>query len=325
MTIGTQQDFRIAPEEFFGGMVEVVEQNADAFNAASGGAIRLVPERRRGHYAAESFISRVASLVTRRDIDAVTDVADTPLAQAETVGIKINRRIGPVANTLDSLRKLGRDPGEMSFLLGRQIGKAVAVDYVDTALRAASAALSGVAALDLDVSGEADPGLAHGTLVRAMARLGDAGGRISCFVMHSKPYYDLMAQSVADKVFEVAGVTIYQGTVASFGRPTLVIDSPALVTPGTPDRYRVLGLVEDAIEVAESEERSIVSDVITGLENLVMRIQGEYAFNVRLRGFAWDVVAGGINPTDVALEQKTNWQVAAADVKSLAGVRLTVA
>jgi hypothetical protein len=134
-----------------------------------------------------------------------------------------------------------------------------------------------------------------------------------------------MAQSVADTVFEVAGVTIYQGTVASFGRPTLVIDSPALVAPGTPDRYRVLGLVEDAIEVAESEERSIVSDVITGLENLVMRIQGEYAFNVRLRGFAWDVVAGGINPTDAALEQKTNWQVAAADVKSLAGVRLTVA
>ncbi|GGB51533.1 hypothetical protein GCM10011505_35750 [Tistrella bauzanensis] len=325
MTIGTQQDFRIAPEEFFGGMVEVVEQNAEAFNAASAGAIRLVPERRRGHYAAESFIARVAALVTRRDINAVTGVGDTPLTQAETIGIKVNRRIGPVANTLDSLRKLGRDPGEMSFLLGRQIGKAVAVDYVDTALRAASTAIGGQAGLTLDISAESEPGLAHGALVRAMAKLGDAGGRLSCFVMHSKPYYDLMAQSIADKVFEVAGVTIYQGTVATFGRPTVVIDSPALMVAGSPNKYRVLGLVEDAVEVAESEERSIVSDVVTGLENLVMRIQGEYAFNIRVRGFAWDVAGGGINPTDAAIATAANWDAVAADPKGMAGVRLTVA
>ena len=56
--------------------------------------IRLVPERRRGHYAAESFISRVASLVTRRDIDAVTDVADTLDGAVEVPADAVQRPAG---------------------------------------------------------------------------------------------------------------------------------------------------------------------------------------------------------------------------------------
>lgn len=130
--------------------------------------------------------------------------------------------------------------------------------------------------------------------------MGDAANGITCWVMHSKAYFDLMSQAIADKIFEVSGVTIYEGSVATFNRPTIVVDSPALFTAGTPDTYSVLGLVENAIEVAESEERSIISDVVTGFENLILRIQGEYAFNLRLKGFAWDTVGGGVNPTDTA-------------------------
>ncbi|MGH9339528.1 MAG: major capsid protein, partial [Acidobacteriota bacterium] len=56
--------------------------------------------------------------------------------------------------------------------------------------------------------------------------------------------------------------------------------------------------------------------------NLVMRIQGEYAYNLRLRGFAWDVTNGGANPTDSALGTSTNWDKAATADKSLAGIRI---
>lgn len=324
MAIGTANDFKVSPEEFFGGMVEVIEQNADAFNVASNNALRLVPERKRGHYESISFISQIANLVTRRDLASTAALTDAAMSQGETVGIKINRKIGPVANTIDSFRKLGGDASEMSFLLGRQVGKAVAVDYVNTALSGTVSALSQVAAVNYDASGDATPTLTHQHLVTALSKMGDSANQLTCWVMHSKAYFDLMSQAITDKIFEVSGVTIYEGSVATFNRPTIVVDSPALFAAGTPDTYSVLGLVENAVEVAESEERSIVSDVVTGYENLIMRIQGEYAFNLRLKGFGWDTVSGGVNPTDTAIATGANWLKVASDDKSLPGVRLKV-
>lgn len=324
MAIGKESDFKVYDEEFFGGMVEVLEQNANAFNAASANTIQLVPRRIAGHFEKESFVKLIAGLVGRRDITSTADVTDAALTQGELAGVKINRRIGPVANTLDSFKKISKDPSEMSFLLGQQTGSAVAVDYINTALSAVVAALSAIAALNYDGTGDTPATLTHIKLVKGLSKMGDASGKVKAWVMHSKTYFDLVQQAITDKVFEVAGVVIMSGNVATLGKPTIVIDSPALITTGTPDTYSILGLVEMAAEVAESEERQIVSDLITGKENLVLRIQGEYAFNLKIKGFTWDITNGGKNPTDSALATSTNWDNQMANVKSLAGVRVKV-
>ena len=326
MAIGKASDFVVYPEQFFGGVIETLQQNADIFNAASNGTIQLVTKLHKGHYENESFFKALTSLVNRRDITSVAAVADTPLTQGEMIRVKINRKIGPVAQTLDAFRKVSMDPGEMSFILGQQTGVAVALDYVNTALLALDAALSGVAGLNYDASGLTSPESAtitHTNLVRTMAKMGDASNRISAWVMHSKPFFDLMENVVADKVGEIATTVIYGGTPATFGRPVIVTDSPSLATTtsaGT--KYHILGLTQGAVVVEESEERQIVSDIITGLENLVMRVQGEYAFNLGMKGFTWDTT-GGINPTNAALGTAANWDAAMADIKNLAGIRLT--
>ena len=72
-------------------------------------------------------------------------------------------------------------------------------------------------------------------------------------------------------------------------------------------------------QVVESEERQVVSDLITGLENLVMRVQGEYAFNVGVKGYKWNTTA---NPADAALATGANWTKVATSDKSTAGVML---
>ena len=241
--------------------------------------------------------------------------------------VKLNRKIGPVANTFDSFKKIEQNPQALSFMLGQQIGQAVSIEMINTALGALSAALSGVAGLTHDASGAtgADgPKITHTNLVTAMAQMGDRSNRLIAWVMHSKNYFDLVKQAIADKIFEVAGVTIYSGNVATFNRPVVVIDSDSLVISGTTDEYAVLGLVENAAVISESEERDIVSDVVTGLENLVIRVQGEYAYNLGLKGFAWDVTNGGANPAAAAITTATNWDKASTDDKSLAGVRLVV-
>ncbi len=297
MAIGTKSDFIIYHEEFFGGLVEVLQQNADAFNQASNNAIRLVPMAHRGDYEKESFFKEITALVSRRDPTSTAAATDAAFVQGEQVSVKLSRKIGPVANTLDSFRKIATDPSEFSFLLGQQYGQAVALDYLSSALTALVAAITNQSALNYDATGDTPATLTHTALVNGFSTFGDAHDRIVCLVMHSKPYFDLIKQSIADKVFEVAGATIYSGTPATFGKPVIVTDDPALKTPGSPNTYSVLALVEGAADVYESEEREIASELVTGKENLVLRIQGEYAFTLRLKGYTWDVTNGGANPT----------------------------
>jgi len=321
MAIGTASDFKIYEEEFQTGLTETLVQESNIFNAASNGAIRLITNEEVGNYRKEAFFKAISSLVSRRDTTSVASVTDTALTQDEAVAVKLMRRIGPVANTLDSLRKIASDQSEFSYLLGQQIGKAVAVDYANAAIMAGNAAISGQAALNYDYSATDTP--THGALVSTLAKFGDAAQRIVAWVMHSKSYFDLVGQSISDKITNVADVTIYEGTAATLGRPAIVTDATSLITAGTPDTYHILGLVDSAITITETEGREIVSEVVTGLENLVFRVQGEHAFTVGIKGFAWDVTNGGANPSDAALATATNWDKVATDDKDLAGVRLT--
>lgn len=324
MAIGKASDFVVYQEEFFGGMSETLAQETEIFNSASNNCIRLVPASLKGEYNKESFIASIGSLVTRRDTTSTLAVTDLAATQAENIGVKVNRKIGPVAQTLDAWRKIGTDASEMSFLLGQQWGKAVAVDYVDVACGATANALENVAALKHDATAGTPGTITHASLNSALAKFGDAASNIDCLVMHSKVYFDLIGQAITDNVFQVGGVTIIQGNVATFGRPVIVTDSANLIdSSGASDVYTTLGLVQNGIVIQESESREIVSDTVTGLENLVLRLQGEYAFNLNLKGFQWDVTNGAANPTPTALNTGTNWDQVAADVKSCAGVALT--
>lgn len=327
MAIGQASDFVVYPEQFFGGVIETLEQNSEGFNAAASNTIRLIPAMKQGHYENESFIKALTSLVTRRDTTSVAAATDTALTQGEMVRVKLNRKIGPVAQTLDAFRKISMDPQEMSFILGQQTGKAIALDYLNCALNALDAALSGQAGVNYDASGNTGDNRAtldHTNLVRGMAKFGDASNKLVAWVMHSKPFFDMMENTITDKIFEVASVTVFRGTIATFGRPVIVTDSPSLITAtSVSTKYHTLGLVEDACRVEESEERQIVSDIITGLENLVMRVQGEYAFNLGLKGFAWDTTNGAANPTDAAVGTASNWDKVVQDNKAIAGIRIT--
>jgi hypothetical protein len=320
MAAGTKSDFKIYDEQFFGGMSETIEQNSNAFNAASNGTIVLQPERLLGDFEKESFIKSISGLVSRRNITSVSAATDIAVTQGENVAVKINRKIGPVAQTLDAFRKIGQsvDSQTLSFMLGEQVGKAIMTDYINSAVMGAKAALDNTAAVKHDYSGTGT--ITHGQMVVGMAKFGDASSRLAAWVMHSKVYHDLMGQAITDKVFEVAGATIYSGSVATFGRPVVVIDAPALYYDTTVDVYWTLGLVPDAVVVRESEERTIENQIVTGLENLIVRMQGEYAFSLGIKGFAWDTTNGGVNPDDTALALGTNWDQTAADKKSLAGI-----
>ena len=86
-TIGTETNFVIYNAQFWGGVVETLQQNTEAFNAASQNAVRLVTRSILGDFERESFLKSTASLISRRDITATTTVADNNLAAAEMIGV----------------------------------------------------------------------------------------------------------------------------------------------------------------------------------------------------------------------------------------------
>jgi hypothetical protein len=283
----------------------------------------LVPRGLKGEFEKESFLKSTASLIARRDPSSASAVTDAKLVQGELVRVKINRRIGPVSQSRDAFRKAGLDPAEFSFQLGQQAGASIAVDYINVAIAGTKAAiLSQSSLLQYDNTGNTPATMTHSALVSGMALFGDKAARLEVFVMHSKPYFDLVKQALTDKIFNVADVAVYKGSTATFGKPTIVCDSASLVnlTAASPTltTYDTLALVQNACEVAESEERDIIAQPVTGLENLVDRIQGEYAFNLGVKGCAYST--GTVNPTDANVADTSKWTMVVADVKLMPGV-----
>lgn len=317
MATGLYTDMVIFNAQFYSGFTETLQQNVNAFNAASAGALRLTARDIKGHYEEGSFVDVVSGLVSRRDISSVSAATDTAMTMDEEIGVKLNRKLGPIANTIDSWRKIGQNVDEMAFKLGEQSAVAVATDYLNTALRALEGALDNVAALEhASIGATADVA----DLVDGLAKFGDQSSRIAMWVMHSKVYFDIVKDQIADNILNITDMVIKGGVPATLGRPVLVTDSAALIGSVSTTVYSTLGLVPGAAEIVESERQEVVFDRITGLENLVYRFQGEYAFNLKLKGFKWDTSAGGVNPTDNAVATGSNWDQAVTSVKLLPGV-----
>jgi hypothetical protein len=325
MAAGKASDFVIYNEQYYTGLLEAMDQQTQIFNAASNGALEMVNKDLLGDYESRSFLKSISGLTRRRDTTSVAAVADTAMTMDQFISVKINRGIGPMAQTLDAWRKIGKDSAEMSLKLGRMIGAGKLQDYANTMILAVAAALDSVAALTYDATALATPTLTPTTLANGMAKMGDMASNIVCWVMHSKNYFDLVKQAIADKIYNEAGVVVYGGLPGTLGLPVVVIDAPGLtdsLASQTNDTYNVLGLVSGAAALTESEPDKIVAQEVTGYENLMYRIQGEYAFNLGVKGFKWDVTNGGVNPTDAALGISTNWDKVATSVKNCCGVRI---
>lgn len=324
MAIGLASNFQIYQEQINGGFVEELAQNTAAFNAASANAIRLITDRKRGEYEQTSFFENVTSLITRRDLTSVSSATDQALTQDEFVSVKLARKIGPIANTLDSFRKVARGANDqaLSFLLGTQIAKAIQADMLNSALRAARNGLDNQTNNTFTTAG-ATQTIETTDLVEGLNLFGDQAQRIVLWVMHSKVFYDLVKEQIGLAITNVADVNIVTGMPITLGRPVLVTDSAALIDTGSPtgdDDYYTLGLVRDGVTVEDSEEETIHTELVSGLENLVVRLQGEFAYNLGLKGFKWDVTNGGANPTDATVATGTNWDSVMDSAKDLAGV-----
>jgi hypothetical protein len=156
--------------------------------------------------------------------------------------------------------------------------------------------------------------------------MGDAASRVVVWIMHSKAYFDLVKeQAFTTKIEGIANFNVQTGTPVTLNRQVLVTDDPSLaIVTGSGSTattsYKTLGLTAGGIVLEDTEGEYIIFDTVTGKEQIVVRMQGEYAYNLGVRGFTWDVTNGGKNPVAATLATGSNWDTAYNDVKSRAGV-----
>lgn len=319
-------DVKIYQPQMQGAFIETIQQNVDAFNAASRGALVFNTRELKGQYEQEAFFDEVSN-IARRDpsSDSSSSATATKLTQDEFVGVKLNRRNGPYEWNISSARLAGFDPVRFSIAVGEQTAKATPQDMLDRALGALEAKLDSVAALEHDAT---DGTLATADLVDGLSKFGDAAGRIVAWVMHSKQFFDLVKAQLASTASVFAsqpwGATVYEGTPVSLNRPILVTDSASLisytdVSSGSPN-YSCLGLTQGALEIALTERPLAVAEgPITGSDNLFIRWQAEYSYNLKMRGCAYNT-ATGANPTNANVATAGSWVTKVADNKLLPGV-----
>ena len=322
MATTTHTDLQINEDHFYSGLFEEMEQNIESLAAGSRGAILVNDERIKGDYGYESFFTAISSMVERRVVDTVSAGTATQALEKEYVSVKVNRRT-QIEWSLDGFKKKQLDPMGFSFALGQEFQKRKMQEMVNLGLTACATALESQAALTQDSSSAS---ITHSLINKAFAKRGDKAGEIVSVAMHSVPYFDLITQALTDKVpSDIGGGAIAVGSVPIFGRAALVSDSAALTDANgsAADTYNSLGLVPGAIQISQSEPETIVgADLVTGLHNLVYRFQAEWAYNVKIKGFQWDVGNGGANPTDANVGTTTNWDQIDTSDKTLAGVLL---
>lgn len=320
-------NFKIYQEYLKSRAAETLQQQADVFNAAVNNAIVMRTTEKPGDYEYESFFKDISGLVSRRDNTSTSDATKLSMAQDEFIRVKLSRKIGPVDMARDAFRKwIGRySETEFSGLLGQQIAAGQQVDMANTSLLAARAALVNASSGAMMYTVPSSGTITTTSLVDTLAKMGDRADRIVAWVMHSKPYYDLVKEQITQKITGIANFNVQTGTPVTLNRPVLVTDSDSLkVTSGSPavTDYYTLGLTANGVLCEVTETSDIVVDDVTGLEVLMTRLQGEFAYNTGIKGFKWDVANGGANPNSTALGTGTNWDKSATDNKSLAGVVL---
>lgn len=320
-------DFKVYPEDFNGGVIEMLQQNEMAFNDASNNTIRLLTEGMASNFKRESFWKNVgAGIVARQDVNSNASQTDNKLEMGEHVEVKLFRKILPYKVTQNSFDEIGGDAqGDASYIIGKQAGQAMSLEMLNTALKIARVAIAAQATNIYDATGDTVKNVTHSNLAKAIAKFGDKSNRIQCFVMHSTMWHDFIQQGLIDGIQQVAEGIVNAYRIPTFAKPFVVTDSDALlVTADNPDSGYVLGLTEDAVRLSKIGDVRFLSQLITGEEQLAIRFQGEYKYSAGLKGFAWDATNGGANPTDAALATATNWDPIATSSKDLAGVVLKV-
>jgi len=318
-------DLQVYSEYAYASFTEVLQQQVELFNAATGGALVLSSAANQGDFSQQAFFAKIAGgTVRRRNAYGSGSVAEKTLSQLEDVSVKVAAGTPPIRIDRGQFTWIQQNPQVAGAVLGQQIAVDQMADMLNTGLGCAYTALAQESDVVFDASGlsGALANVTWSNLNKAQALFGDRSARIGVWIMHSTPMHSLYGNNLTngERLFTYGTVNVLRDP---FGKLLVMTDSPQLVTAGSPDKYHVLGLTPGAVIIGQNNDFDANEEAKNGNENIVRTYQAEWTYNVGVKGFAWDKTTGGKSPNDAALFASANWDKYATDPKDLAGVVLT--
>jgi hypothetical protein len=300
---------------------ELVAQEVDKFNAASGGALVLGSAEHIGDYIEKTSWQLIGQLAQRRNAYGTGTVTATQMGQLLDRMVKVDGRVGPIEVTPTMLKRLGKDVSEAAAVVAAQAAAAMMQDYLNAAGAALKTAIGKASDSSKDLSGpKATPikptlaGLNQGSKL-----FGDAYSKIQVWLMDGATFHDFgdAAFTNATQLYRIGDVNVMQD---GMGRRFIVSDIPALfdVTGGAA-LQSCLGLTTGALAVQTSPLIMKAQGVLLG-ENIKTVMQGEYDFTMGIKGYQFK--DGVKSPTDAQIATAANWTRIATSVKDTAGVQV---
>ncbi|AXH50951.1 major capsid protein [Serratia phage Scapp] len=317
---------------------EVIAQNMNAFNAASGGAIIMTNgAAAAGDWMESTLWAAIGNVVQRRNAYGAGNVTVQELTQLLERSVRVDGRVGPIKVTPALMARISKATKEAAATLATQASTAMIGDYLNTTVNVL------VAAIKANPKAYSDQTAATATtptligMQKACGLFGDAFGSLKAWIMDGIAYNELVTGDIlknASQLFQIGNVTIMQD---GFGRRFVITDAPGLrdATAGTTN---LLCLSAGAAAVQASGLQMYDAPKL-GEENVSYLLQGEYDFVIGLKGYAWNnttkanpkntgdggtaVADKGASPSDAELMKSANWPQIVTDVKNTAGVLVT--
>jgi len=300
-------------------ITELVDQEVNKFNEASGGVLVLASGANKGDFSIESMFKQIGGLVRRRDAYGNGTVPPKRLEQLANTAVKVAAGTPPIEFEPQQYLWIQENPTLAALKIGEQLAKAKLQDMLNAVIRTLVAALKGNPAIVHDGT---DAGPNWRVLNQGAGKFGDRSGALAAWVLHSTVLTNLYdnALSNAERLFTFGTVNVMRDP---FGRIFVVTDADPLINPAAGEdeiTYNTLGLVPGAGLVQDNGDFNAVMVDQVGNENISRIYQAEWTYNVGLAGYSWDQANGGKSPNDTALGTSANWDKTASSNKDTAGV-----
>lgn len=314
-------DLSVFSEYAYAALTEVLAQQVEVFNEASAGTITLQSSAHQGDYSDVAFFKKISGLVRRRNAYGSGAIASKDLQHLVDTMVKVAAGTATVNLDPGQFKWIQQNPETAGAALGQQLAKDALADMLNTSVMAVHAALSQVTAVIYDGTGDTPDTLNPIMMNKGQGKFGDHFQNILAWILHSTSLFQLYGNALtnAQILFTYGNVAVRQD---AFGRRFVVSDVPTLYTAGTPDIVWALGLVAGAVRCDQNNDFTDNYQTINGDENIKRTYQGEWTFNLGVKGFAWDKNNGGKSPNDAAIATATNWDKYATSNKDIAGIMI---
>jgi hypothetical protein len=315
-------DLTVFNEQLFSLVTEILDQQVQLFNAATFGGIVLASKPFGGDYSDASFFVNTANLVRRRNPYGTGTISNKSLTTLIETMVKVAAGTPTLDLAPGQFNWIKQNPDLAAATWAKQMAPQILADMLNVAIGSVEAALAGVAGTNVfDATGLTTPAdkMTIDNQLVGNSKLGDRASEIRCWLMHSKPWFDLTRANAANTaiLFKYDTVKVMSDPL---GNPFVIADLPALVLAGTPNVYSSIGLQENGVAINTNDDYDQIVVEAVGDENIGRKMQSEWSYNVGVKGFTWDKVNGGHAPTDAALFTAGNWDKVATSFRDLAGV-----